>query len=86
MAKIVVRASQSSCTIVPFPTSLLKTVLPALLPVISSIVNKSLSSGVFPPTLRTALVKPIIKKALLDGNVLKKYISSMYQSFLFFLK
>ena len=57
----------------PIPTPLLKEVLPQLLPFITQIVNESLSSGIFPLELRTALVNPLIKKASLDPNNYKNY-------------
>ena len=66
-------ASKSTCSLDPIPTILLKSVLPDLLNVITKITNESLSSGIFPCELKTALVKPVLKKASLDCNVFKNY-------------
>ena len=42
-----------------------------LLPIITSIINRSLSSGVFPSEYKLALVRPIIKKCTTDPEILK---------------
>ena len=39
----------------------------------TSIMNKSLSSGIVPHRFKHALVKPLLKKASLDPNCLKHY-------------
>ena len=44
-----------------------------LTPVITSIVNSSLSSGIFPEDLKHALIKPSLKKAGLDINQYANY-------------
>jgi len=46
--KLISQSFNSFCDLDPIPTSLLKQCLPVLLPTITSIVNLSLSSGVFP--------------------------------------
>ena len=71
--KIILSASKSSCKLDPVPTSLIRSVLPALLPVITMIVNTSLSTGSFPSDLKSALVKPLLKKASLDCELYKNY-------------
>ena len=50
----------------PIPTNLLKHILPCVLELITDIVNLSLDNGMFPDTLKMALVKPLLKKANLD--------------------
>ena len=40
---------------------------------LTSIINESFRSGVFPSELREAVVKPILKKPSLDKEVLKNY-------------
>ena len=47
--------------------------LPVLLPVIHSIVNKSLQESTISSPLKRALVKPLIKKPSLDKENLKNY-------------
>ncbi len=44
-----------------------------MLPVITQVVNSSLTIGIFPSKLRDAIVLPILKKATMDPNVLKHY-------------
>ena len=51
------------------PTTLLKEVLPQLLPFIIQIVNGSLPSGICSLELRTALLNIFIKAASLDPNI-----------------
>ena len=41
--------------------------------IVTQIVNGSLSSGIFPLELRTALVNPLIKRASLDPTHYKNY-------------
>ena len=73
ISKIIMEMSNSSCKLDPIPTSILKSVSNSLVPVITKIVNESMVSGIFPSELRTALVRPLIKKLSLDPNVLKHY-------------
>ena len=54
-------------------TSLLLEFLDDLLPTLTNIINSSLLSGTFPSTFRTAVVKPLLKKASLDPNNLKNF-------------
>ena len=48
------------------PTTLLKKILPSILPVLTALVNGSIQTGVFPADLKYALVKPLLKRANLD--------------------
>ena len=73
ITKIVNSASKATCLLDPIPTSLLQTLLPVLSPVIAHLVNASLSSGVFPSELKSAVIKPLLKKPNLDPEVLKNY-------------
>ena len=47
------------------PTKLLMQCLDVLLPVITSMINTSLSTGQFPAQWKVALVKPLLKKSSL---------------------
>ena len=47
--------------------------LDCLLPYITSVINDSLTSGIFPSNFKTALVKPLLKNPSLDPNDLKNY-------------
>ena len=44
-----------------------------LLPSLTHIINESLTTGVFPPDFKTAIVKPQLKKQNLDPNNVKNY-------------
>ena len=57
---------QELWTLEPIPTSLLKQILPSTIEVIADIINISLRDGIFPESLKEALVKLLLKKANLD--------------------
>ena len=52
-----------SCKIDPIPTTLLKKVLPSVIGPITSIVNNSITTGIFTMTWRTAIICLLLKKA-----------------------
>ena len=56
--------------------------LDALLPIMTSITNASLKSGLVPDALKSAVITPLLKKSNLDHNVLKKYRPVSNLSFL----
>ena len=68
----ILKSKPTSCSLDPLPTSLLLEFIDELLPTFTNIINFSLSSGTFPSTFRSAVVKPLLKKASLDQNNLKK--------------
>jgi hypothetical protein len=47
-----------------------------LLPIITTLVNKSITESYVPATFRKAVVRPLLKKPGLDQNVLKKLQTS----------
>ena len=57
----------------PIPTWLLLECFNELAPILLSIINKSLSTGIFPSTLKQSVVKPIIKNFHGDPNELLNY-------------
>ena len=71
--EVVKKAAKKSCMLDPLPISLFLHVLDDLLPVLTKIVNKSLSSGRFPDSYKVARVMPLIKKATLDSEDMKSY-------------
>ena len=71
--KLITEAPTKSCTLDPIPTSLTKQCLDTLGPLITSIINASLSTGVFPKQFKEAVVTPILKKSGLNCNELKNY-------------
>ena len=54
--KIIMNLATKNCELDPFPTSILKEVLPALLPSITAIMNTSLRLGVFVQKLKVAVM------------------------------
>jgi len=70
---IIRTSSKATCSLDPIPTKLLIECLPELLPAITNIVNVSFTSGQFPPQIKTALVKPLLKKANLNSDVFSNY-------------
>ena len=65
----------TTCVLDPLPTQLLKTNVDILSPVITRIVNLSLTTGKFPSSQfpSSAIITPLLKKALLDPESLKNY-------------
>ena len=71
--RIISKASNASCSLDPIPTRLLKAVLDELLPVLTKITNSSIMSGVFPNCLKSAIVRPHLKKPSLSNNEFKNF-------------
>ena len=65
--------SNKSCELDPLLTWLLKQYTEELLPLISTIINDSLESGIFLSQSKHAIVRPLLKKQGLDANGLKNY-------------
>ena len=62
-----------SCTLDVLPMWLLKENIADLAKPLTTIINMSFSSGVFPTKLREAFVTPILKKPTLDRQCYKNY-------------
>ena len=60
-----------SCDLDPIPTFVLYDYLDEIIPILTSIMNKSLSSGIVLQCFKHALVKLLLKKASLDPNCLR---------------
>ena len=73
VTKVIKATPSKSCCLDPLPAWLLKDCLGLLAPVITSIVNQSLSSGEMPSSLKLAVVTPLHKKASLDQDCLGNY-------------
>lgn len=71
--KIISCAASKSCELDPIPTTLLKSCLGCLLPIISAIVNTSLSKAEVPSNFKQAVVRPLLKKPGLDQDTFKNY-------------
>ena len=66
-------SATKSCQLDPIPTWLLKENLDHVLPLLTSIVNQSLSTGTFPKGAHSSIIKPLLKKPSLDQNEPKNY-------------
>ena len=63
VSKIIGKMASKSCEIDPTPTTILKKVLLSVIGHISSIVNNSITTGIFAQSWKTAIACPILKKA-----------------------
>ena len=72
VSKIVLSSPAKTCDADLIPTELLKSVLPAIIHLLTKLVNQSLQTGEFPDELKQALVTPLLKKPSLD-LILMKY-------------
>ena len=70
---VIGKMSNKSCVLDTLPAWLIKDNLQYMLPIITRIINTSLSSGIFPETLKLSLITPVIKKMSMDANLLKSY-------------
>ena len=70
---IILKAPGKSCKLDPLPSWLLKECVDELSPIVTSIVNTSLNHAIVPLSLKTALIRPLLKKSGLDKEVLKNY-------------
>jgi len=73
LTKLIAQLSNKFCCLDPIPTFLLKQCVKELLPILLTIVNKSITSGVFPQDMKNAVVKPTLKKMDADVDDLTKY-------------
>ena len=71
--KVIMNSKNTTCSLDPIPTPLLKECLDPLIPVITKLVNTSLSTGCVSTSFKHALVKPLLKKSTLDSNDFKNY-------------
>ena len=67
----ILKSKPTSCSLDPLPTSLLES-HGDLLRTLTNTIDFPLLSGTFPSTFRSDVVKPLLKKASLDPNNLKK--------------
>ena len=61
--KLVNKSATKSCELDPISTHFLKQHLDVLIPLITRIINTSLQTGQFPNTLKSAIVRPLLKKS-----------------------
>ena len=73
ICRINMKSPNKSGELDPIPTWLLKCCLAELLTLITTLVNKSLTTGSFPEGFKVALIKPHLKKQTLDPDLPKNY-------------
>ena len=73
ITKLVLQSPNKQCELDPIPTSILKQSIDILAPVISSIINLSLSTGTVPLSFQQSVVSPLLKKPNLDKDNLSNY-------------
>ena len=62
-----------TCSMDACPTELLKRTLHIHIPYLVTIVNNSFEQGIFPNTLRTSVVKPLLKSDTINKDLQKNY-------------
>ena len=80
--KIISSSPSKSCSLDPIPTSILKLCLDELTPVLTLIVNTSLEFAEYSPELKRAFILPLLKKTILDCEILKNFRPVSNLSFL----
>lgn len=71
--KQIMQSPVKSCSMDPIPTPLVKKCVDSLVPVVTKIINLSLTSGEIPQCFKVAKVTPLIKKKSLDKESHKNY-------------
>ena len=79
---IILKSTNASYDLDPFPTRLLEHYIDDLIVPITAIINLSMREGVVPPDFKQALVTPLIKKKTLYRNEFKNYRPISNLSFL----
>ncbi len=64
--KLVFKASNKFCDLDPMPTYIIRDCIDEILPLLTKIINTSLSLGEMPSKLKTAIIKPLLKKLGLE--------------------
>ena len=71
--KLIIESSCKSGPADPVPTKIIKMCIGVLAPIITAIINLSLSSGEIPDNLKEAILSPLIKKACLDPEIFNNF-------------
>ena len=83
---IIASCPNKSCQLDPIPTCLVKQCVDLLLPLLTSIINESLTKGEFPNDFKNAIVKPLLKKSslnLMNSRTTGRFpTSTLYQKLL----
>ena len=68
LSKVACTAVSKSCSLDPLPAVLLKENFDMLIPTLCRIVKLSLQSGYVPPSLKTAVLLPLLNKTILGSR------------------
>ena len=71
--RILTNSSNKTCCLDVIPTNLIKKPVSLHIPYLVAIVNNSFKEVLFPSALRTALVRPLLKKDNLERNAMSNY-------------
>ena len=71
--KLISASESKQCSLDSIPTLLLKLCFNELGPIITNLVNLSLSEGIFPSSFKQALVQPLLKKPSLPTDDLNNF-------------
>ena len=71
---VIISCPNKSCQLDPIPTWLVKQCVEQLVLLLTTIINESLTKGAFPNDFKDAIVKPLLKKPILDKDELKNYM------------
>uniref|UniRef100_A0AAR2K341 Reverse transcriptase domain-containing protein n=1 Tax=Pygocentrus nattereri TaxID=42514 RepID=A0AAR2K341_PYGNA len=66
VGELIMKSRATTCQLDPIPTQWVKSCLPAICPLITKVINASLTAGLVPPCLKLAAVTPVLKKPGLD--------------------
>ena len=80
--ELTMSSASKHCELDPAPTTVVKKLVDLLLPAITLIINKSLTSGTVPTSMKRALVRPSLKQASLNPEELSSYRPVSNLSFL----
>jgi len=72
LKKIMMKMSDKTCPLDPVPTKLLKQ-CQVLMPFLTVFINLSLRTGTVPDRLKLAIIVPLLKKLLLDPEILSNF-------------
>ena len=74
LIRILTNSSDKTCCLDAIPTNLIMKSVSLHIPYLAAIiVNNSFKEGLFPSALRTAVVRPLLKKDKLDRNTMNNY-------------
>ena len=83
LERILSKSPTKSCSLDPLPTWMLKQLTKPLLPLMTKIINMSLSTGQVPSSMKEARITPLLKKSSLDPDNLKNHRSVSNLPFLY---